>query len=183
MPRLSPQDSTDVTGSAAAGLFKAALAAVAALLQMQAAFLNLLVFAVVLDLMTSGWDRGRWLGLSRLPRRVYTDWLKRVGENVVIVLVLVSLANVFPALLGYLVEFSVLYAAVRHGSGSIDHVLSPGHAFRRTWARIVGRIERLWDLDDDERPDDPPRPSSRLDLDTGSVHGSDPAGSDPGGAP
>ena len=156
--RSAPDSLHTVGENALREVLYAALAALASLLMLDLPFFNLLVFSTLLDLATSPWDAGRFVGLGRLPTRLFREWGGRLVVNAAILLVLVSLANALPRLFGYLIEISVAYAATRAGGGTLDHVLPADHPFRQTWAGIMRRVEKLWDVDDDSAPppsDDP----------------------------
>ena len=144
-----------------------ALAAVSSLLLLDLPFAQLLFLSTLADLLTTPWDAQRWVGLRALPSRVVKEFGGRLVVNAAIIFVLVTLANALPRLFGYLIEVSVAAAAVRSGTGTLDHLLPAGHPFRRTWGGIVARVEALWNVDDPTSgvdlpitdADDAPRPA------------------------
>ena len=144
--------------SAVRELLTAGLAAVASLLLLDDVLIRLLLFGTLIDLLSSPWTQGQWGGIRKIPRRAWSDWGARLAQNAAILLVVVSLANAFPALLGWSAEISVLYCAMRAGTGTLDHVLPAGHPFRAVWARIQTRVERLWDVIDGSADEEQPDP-------------------------
>lgn len=128
------------------------LAALAAMLQLSAAFKLYLAFATVLDVASSPWDEGRFLGLRAAGSRMLSEGGRRLAINLAVLLAVVSTANTFPALLGYAIEVAVLAAGTRSLSGFIDHVLPAKHGARRSWNAVLRRVERLWEAEEAPAP-------------------------------